>query len=147
MPDDTHRIELEVRQLLTVSAERAFAAWTDPRELQQWWGPQGVRCIGVEIDLRVGGRYRIGNELPDRNVVWIEGVYEVIDRPRSLTFTWSTNAGSPDIERVTVLFNAMSDGTEVIVRHVRIPDQETRLQHEHGWKGCLTGLSECLSAN
>ena len=54
-----------------------FAAWTTPELLRQWWGPTGVRCIAAEIDLRVGGTYRIGNEIPDGSVIWISGEFRL----------------------------------------------------------------------
>jgi hypothetical protein len=34
-------------------------AWTEAEQLKKWWGPQSVTCDGAEVDLRVGGRYRI----------------------------------------------------------------------------------------
>jgi len=34
-----------------------------PAQLKQWWGPESVVCVDAQIDLRVGGRYRIANRL------------------------------------------------------------------------------------
>jgi uncharacterized protein YndB with AHSA1/START domain len=38
-----------------------FDAWTDPAQIASWWGPIGFHAPAdsVEIDLRVGGRYRL----------------------------------------------------------------------------------------
>jgi uncharacterized protein YndB with AHSA1/START domain len=58
------------------SAERIFDAWTQPEHLRAWWGPRPVTCSGAEVDLRVGGRYRIANALPDGNTVIIEGEFQ-----------------------------------------------------------------------
>ena len=33
---------------------------------------------------------------------------------------------------------------EVVVLHERIADQRARDSHEHGWNGCLDGLSSWL---
>ena len=77
-------IELTLRRWVAARPERVWRAWTDVHELQQWWGPENVRCIGAEIDLRVGGRYRIGNELPNGDVIWIDGIFEIIEPPRHL---------------------------------------------------------------
>lgn len=135
---------LERRRCLPASPERIFRAWTDPAELVQWWGPAGVRCIAAELDLRVGGRYRIGNELPDKSIVWIEGEFERIERPSLLVYTWRTDPQSKARERVTVRMNAQGQGTEVVVTHERIASPSRRDQHAMGWTGCLDGLSAFL---
>jgi uncharacterized protein YndB with AHSA1/START domain len=137
---------LEIRKLVPASPERVFAAWTNPLELRKWWGPKGVRCICAEIDLRVGGHYRIGNELPDNTVVWIEGVFEEIEEPSLLVYTWRVDVRSATTERVTVRLLSHDQGTEVIVRHDRIETTILRDQHVQGWMGCLDGLVEYLAS-
>jgi uncharacterized protein YndB with AHSA1/START domain len=140
------RLLLESRKFVAANPDRVFRAWTDPVELAKWWGPAGVRCIAAEIDLRVGGIYRIGNELPDKTVIWIAGVFERIERPNLLVYTWSTDAQSPARELVTVRMNAQADGTEVIVTHERIESQALRDRHAEGWAGCLDGLASYLTS-
>ncbi|MEO8344098.1 MAG: SRPBCC domain-containing protein [Betaproteobacteria bacterium] len=138
-------LALEKRRLISASPKRVFTAWTNPAELKKWWGPENVRCISAEIDLRVGGRYRIANEMPDKTVLWIEGVFEQIEEPSLLVFTWRLDTRSAQIERVTVRLLSQDQGTEVIVRHERISTSALRDQHLHGWLGCLDGLAEYLS--
>jgi uncharacterized protein YndB with AHSA1/START domain len=36
-----------------------WQAWTDPKLLKQWWGPDNVTIPECEVDLRVGGRFYI----------------------------------------------------------------------------------------
>ena len=61
---------LVVRKTIPATPERLFAAWTEPSQLQKWWGPEGVVCIGPEVDLRVGGQFRIGNKFLDGKILW-----------------------------------------------------------------------------
>ena len=63
------RIALVVRRTIHAPVEPVFHAWTRPEQLRQWWGPGPVTCCHAEIDLRVGGAYRIGNRLPDGTVL------------------------------------------------------------------------------
>lgn len=135
---------LELRRQLPVAPARAFAAWTDPAELLEWWGPKGVRCIAADIDLRVGGTYRIVNELPDQSVLCIEGIFEVVTAPTRLQYTWSTDRDGDAAERVDVRFIGNENGTEIVVRHSRIPDQSLVEDHRFGWQGCLDGLATHL---
>jgi|SRR5579863_1790082 len=140
-------ITLIVRKTIPATPERLFAAWTEPGQLQKWWGPEGVECVDPEIDLRLGGRYRIGNRFPDGKVMWIAGEFEVIDPPRRLTYTWYLEGISETTERVTVRFEARGTATEVIVTHERISNEALRDQHAHGWRDCLDGLAEYLEGS
>ena len=131
--------ELTIRRLIAADTERVFAAWTEPELLRQWWGPTGVRCIAAEIDLRAGGAYRIGNELPDGAVVWISGEFEVVETPRRLVYSW--RIGDEPVSRVTVSFTAIGDSsTEVVIHHERVHSDAARDDHERGWQACLDGL-------
>ncbi|HWU89173.1 MAG TPA: SRPBCC domain-containing protein [Kofleriaceae bacterium] len=130
---------LEVRRLIPARPERLFEAWTTPAQLEAWWGPRGVRCTRAEIDPRVGGGYRIGNELPDGRVVHIAGEFLVFEPPHRLVYTWRLEGADP--ERVTVRFEPRGAATEVVVVHERIADPRARAEHERGWEGCLDGLA------
>jgi uncharacterized protein YndB with AHSA1/START domain len=134
-------LSLVARRLVHASAERLFADWTEAERLVRWWGPRGVRCTGAEIDLRIGGRYRIGNRFADGREVAITGVFERIDAPRCLVFSWRLEPGPDLAERVTVRFEPRGEATEIVVLHERIPSQVTRASHEAGWQGCLDGLA------
>lgn len=126
----------------TISArpDRVFDMWTQPEELKQWWGLADVRCISVELDIRVGGAYRICNDLPDGTVVWISGLFRRIERPALLEHGWSVAPGSNAPELVTVKFAAHENGTMLILLHRRITSEALRDDHRKGWTGCLDGL-------
>lgn len=145
-PNRALDLDLVVRETIEASAEFLFAAWTQPEQIKQWWGPADVTCMGAEVDLRVGGRYQIANSLPDGSVIWIEGEFEVIEPPRKLVYTWRVGKAPQFSERVTVTFNARGSATEVVVVHERIPDAATRATHEQGWGGCLDGLQRYAKA-
>jgi uncharacterized protein YndB with AHSA1/START domain len=135
---------LVVRRTIRASRERLFDAWTQPDKLKRWWGPQSVVCVDAEVDLRVGGRYRIANQFPDGKVVWISGEFEAIERPAKLVYTWRLGTSTGEGERVSVTFEVRGEGTEVIVTHERIADAAMRDGHENGWAGCLEGLDNYL---
>jgi uncharacterized protein YndB with AHSA1/START domain len=139
-------VTLVVRRTIRASAARLFAAWTESSQLLQWWGPEAVECIGAEVDLRVGGRYRIGNRLPEGKVLWIAGEFEVIEAPHKLVYTWHLEPLSGTPERVTVRFAPRGDATEVIVIHEGIASAPLRDRHQQGWQGCIDGLVTYLQA-
>jgi uncharacterized protein YndB with AHSA1/START domain len=136
----SHGITLVVRRTIRAPAVRIFAAWTQPEHLCAWWGPRPVICSGAEVDLRIGGRYRIDNELPDGSTVTIEGEFLEIEPPAKLVYTWRMGSGEVESSLVTVHFEPRGSETEVIVVHDQIPSEPVRESHEQGWNGCLDGL-------
>jgi len=138
-------VSLVVRRTIRATPQRLFDAWTQPAHLKRWWGPAPVRCVDAEIDLRVGGRYRIANQFPDGRLLWITGEFELVEPPYRLVYSWRTESGSQKSERVTILFKPQNDATEVIVVHERIPDEAVRRTHELGWVGCLDGLAKYVN--
>jgi uncharacterized protein YndB with AHSA1/START domain len=142
-------ITLVVRRTINAPVARVFEAWTEPRHLLRWWGPRPVICSQAEVDLREGGAYRIGNQLPDGTIVWISGVFDVVDPPKLLVYSWRVEGGAAPSEpsRVTVRFEPSSSGTEVIVLHERIDSEATRADHEHGWNGCLENLKNLFAGS
>jgi uncharacterized protein YndB with AHSA1/START domain len=137
-------IALLVRRRIRARAARVFDAWTAPEQLRAWWGPRPVTCSDAEVDLRVGGRYRIVNALPDGTSLTIHGEFRVVDAPRKLVYTWRTDDGTAEESLVTVRFEAHGDETEVVVVHEEIPSERVRTSHEGGWQGCLDGLARHL---
>ncbi|MCI0571319.1 MAG: SRPBCC domain-containing protein [Myxococcaceae bacterium] len=138
-------VALVVRRTIRAPVGRVFDAWTQPEHLRRWWGPGGpVRCPDAEVDLRVGGRYRIANAFPDGRVVWIVGEFELVSPPHRLVYSWRLEPGTQEPERVTVRFEPKDGATEVIVVHERIASQASRDEHEKGWNGCLDGLAAYL---
>jgi uncharacterized protein YndB with AHSA1/START domain len=136
-------IALVVRRTIRASATRVFDAWTQPEQLRRWRGPRPVTCSAAELDVGVGGLYRIANRFADGSVLWISGTFEIVEPPHRLVYTWEVEregAPSPERSRVTVRFEPRDGATEVIVVHEHIDSEETRADHEKGWHRCLDNL-------
>jgi uncharacterized protein YndB with AHSA1/START domain len=137
----SEHIALVVRRTIRAPVERVFAAWTQAEQLRRWWGPKTVVCTEAEIDLRVGGAFRIANQFPDGKLLWISGEFLAIEAPVKLIYSWKVgDEPAPATERVTVNFERLGDATQVVVIHERIANPAARDEHEQGWLGCLDGL-------
>ena len=77
---DQRAATLEIRRLVPAARERVFDAWTQAKELDRWSAPAPM-TPRAEVDLRVGGRYRIVMRDPDGVERSVGGVYRVIERP------------------------------------------------------------------
>lgn len=138
---------LKLERTFDALPERVFAAWTDPRLLKQWWGPIDSIVTDVEVDLRVGGQYRLGIQVSTQAIYVVHGVYQVIQPPHKLVFTWRWENPEMDIgtSLVSIEFRAKGNRTELQLTHERLPTPETRLQHNEGWESILEKLKRFLS--
>lgn len=68
---------------------RVFEAITDPNQMPQWWGQQGLhRITAWKADLRPGGKWSSVGTHADGTTFTIEGEYLEVDPPRLLVQTW-----------------------------------------------------------
>lgn len=126
--------------------ESVWRAWTDAKALKQWWATSAGEGVSLaELDVRVGGRYRICFGGADSNEHECAGVYKEVVKPKKLVFTWSWPRTTPDrVSLVTILFNARGAGTEVVFKHEQFSDEAARDNHKRGWTSLLDKLGAFL---
>ncbi len=119
--------EVVLVRLLDAPREAAFRAWTDPDAFCQWFGPAGFTCIVHEMDVRVGGRSRFDMTGPDGTHYPNRFEYlEVVADARLVMDHGSDVDDDPDRFRVTVTFDAQSDGKTVLTLRQLHPTPERR---------------------
>jgi uncharacterized protein YndB with AHSA1/START domain len=129
------------RRTIPATVDELFDAWLDPDSLAQWMrASEGSRST-VTIDARVGGTYEVVMHRPDRDMR-NHGEYRVIERNSKLVFTWLSDFTHGIETLVTVDFNVLDAGTEIVVTHERLPDHEAGLAHARGWTAGLQRLEE-----
>jgi uncharacterized protein YndB with AHSA1/START domain len=57
-----------IERVIAAPVAAVWAAWTDPKALPQWWGPEGFSCRTTRIDLRQGGEWVFDMIGPDGTV-------------------------------------------------------------------------------
>ena len=134
---------LVVRRFIPVPRQRVFAAWLDSGSLAQWMRPRGITDARVEVDARVGGRFRIVM-IQGREEFEHTGEYLLIDPPARLSFTWISQATDHRPTEVTVDFLEVSGGTELVLTHRWLPAKEVE-SHRSGWSDVLVNLPERLT--
>ena len=141
---------LRVSRTIHADAETLFRAWTDPEQLKQWWRQEGDGWAfgGAAIDLRVGGRYRLGMTAPDGKRHVAVGVYREIERPVRLVFTWEWEDPAYRVGDtvVTVEFKRVGDHrTDVILTHEGFADAARIGRHREGWTELFNLLERAVS--
>jgi uncharacterized protein YndB with AHSA1/START domain len=97
--------------------ELVFEAWTNPKHLVQWWGPNGFTTTIRAIDVRPGGVWRFVMHGPDGVDYENRIVYNEIVKPERLVYS---HGGGDDVEpvqfHVTVTFEDQGGKTKLIMR-------------------------------
>jgi uncharacterized protein YndB with AHSA1/START domain len=128
-----------VTRVFEAPRELVFDAFTDPRHISEWWGPNGFTVTTHSIDVRPGGLWHYTMHGPDGRDYLNKMLYIEVDRPSRLVYDHITGP----LFRSTVTFAPEgSDRTEVTV-HMVLESPELR---EHVVKefGAIEGLKQTL---
>lgn len=138
---------VRVSRILPAAPDVVFEAWTKPEILAQWFvAGAAVRPDAVELDVRVGGTYRIAMRNGDA-VFEHWGTYVAVEPPHRLAFTWS-HEGMGDAETlVTIDFKPKGARTELVLTHEHLPSQDFANRHEAGWSNVLDSLGHHLQGS
>ena len=149
--------QLVIERTLKASPERVFDAFTDPDQLTKWWWPNGFTCPAAEVDLRVGGTYRLAMEWPGSIPSEAQfshqmgGEYYEIDRPRRLVMSGRVvNDEQAELfaTLIEVTFDACDGGTSLTIRQSYfepMPPAEAMAGAEQGWSEQLDKLERLLA--
>jgi len=140
---------LQTSRSIRTTREKAFRAWTDPDQLKQWFAvAEGFTTPIAEVDLQVGGRYRLGMKAPgDNPILIVGGEYREIKPGERLMFTWRWETPDPNEPEtlVTVEFVERENVTEVKLKHELFTDVASRDKHGEGWAGCFDHLERLFN--
>jgi uncharacterized protein YndB with AHSA1/START domain len=134
-----------VKRRIAAPAQQIFDAWLNPTSLAVWMRPcsSGTTRSTVKVDAREGGAFEIVMHVPS-GPVRHTGIYQTIDAPHRLAFTWnSPHAGQHD-SLVTVEFLPDGQATEVVITHERLPEA-ARTGHYAGWAEILESLAQTIN--
>lgn len=119
--------EIVLCRVIDAPVERVFAAWTNPAQITQWFGPEGFTCDTAECDIREGGIWRFIYTGPD-GTRWTNRIdYLRIDPPRLIAYDHGADTEhDPNRFHVTVTFDAQANGKTVLTLRQLHPSAERR---------------------
>ena len=115
--------ELVVTRTFNGPARIVFEAWTKPELFKQWWVPKsmGMSLLSCEMDVRVGGKYRLVFAHEASESMAFFGTYlEVTPHSR---LAWTNEEGGDDGPVTTVTFEERG-GKTLLVVHELYPSKE-----------------------
>ena len=137
--------EMVVSRLIDQPTALVFNAWTEPKQLEQWWGPNGFTTTVHEMDVVDGGITRLVMRGPDGVDYPNNLVYTDILAAKRLSYMHS-NDGDPDNDAgafgVTVLFDEEGLQTRVTMHALfKTADARERIVTAHD---AVTGADQTL---
>lgn len=115
-------LELVVTRTINAPARIVFEAWTNPDLFRRWWVPKsyGLNLVGCEMDIRVGGEYRL-TFLHEGATMEFFGTYREVT-PNS-RIVWTNDEGDAGQTITTVTF-VENDGKTQVMIHDLYPTEE-----------------------
>ena len=130
--------ELVVTRTFNGPARIVFEAWTKPELFKRWWVPKsmGVSLLSCEMDVRVGGKYRLvfGHDA-SKPMAFFGRYIEVTPHSR---LVWTNDEGGDGGAVTTVTFEEKG-GKTLLVVHDLYPSKEAldaAIASGSTWMGC-----------
>lgn len=141
----------------TLTMERHFAAapeivfdyLTRTEHIAKWWGPEGMTCPVLEMDLTQPGPWVSEMMNADGARYKVSGEVLTVDPPRTVEFTWGWHdEANARGHGSTVHFTVESDGkggTRFTLTHTGLADEESAENHNGGWTSSLRKIERLLN--
>src|SRR6187551_288580 len=139
--------EIVVTRTFNAPARIVFEAWTKPELFKRWWVPKsaGLSLLSCEMDVRVGGRYRLVFRHGDSTMEFFGTYIEVTPHSR---LVWTNDEGGDAGQVSTVTFEEKAGKTQVVL-HDLYPSKEALdagIGSTDGMSETFDQLDELLSA-
>lgn len=138
---------LVLRRTYAAPRQRVFDAWTKPELAVKFLGTGDTTVPEARMDVRTGGSYSIVMLKSDGERWNVGGAYREVRPPERLCMTWRWEEDNPEDEYDTLLtleFNELDGGTELVLTHEQFASVDSRDRHEQGWTAIMEQLDAAL---
>lgn len=144
------RDAVHIRRTFPAPRAEVFRAWTEPERVRQWFQPPGGSTPSAEMDVRVGGAYRVEMKSAVGWTSYAVGRFLEVEPPERLVYSFGWERPPPTMaveeSRVTVEFLDLGGSTELRLTHERLESRRLRAFHQWGWTRSLAKLERLLGA-
>ena len=119
--------EIVLGRIIDAPRNVVYAAWTDPDQIQEWFGPAGMVIETKEIDLKPGGVWRFDMVARDGTRYSNRMVFVRMEAPALIEVEHgSDQENDPGRFRMLLTFDEQSDGKTVLTLRQMHPSKERR---------------------
>lgn len=105
--------ELHLSRVYDAPVKLVWDAWTDPKQVAQWWGPRGFTITTHSKDLRPGGHWDYTMHGPDGTDYPNKTTYHEVEKYSRLVYDHGASDDRPPLFRVTVTFEETKGKTRM----------------------------------
>jgi len=105
--------ELVIERIYDAPVKLVWEAWTDEKQVAQWWGPRGFSITTHSKDLKPGGTWRYTMHGPDGVDYPNKTYYHEVEHYARLVYDHGATDDKPPLFRVTVLFEEVNKQTHM----------------------------------
>jgi uncharacterized protein YndB with AHSA1/START domain len=153
--------DFTITRIFDAPRELVFKAWTDPKYIAQWWGPQHYTCPSCSVDLRVGGAFLFCMRSPQGTEIWNKGLFREIQAPEKIVSVmyfadpqgnvvepsyYGVPAFFPSEMRDIVTFEVHEDSrTKLTLRRNHPESLAKQMMEDQGWSQSLDRFAAALA--
>jgi uncharacterized protein YndB with AHSA1/START domain len=105
--------EIRITRVYNAPVQAVWDAWTDPKQVAQWWGPRGFTLTTHSRDLKPGGSWNYTMHGPDGIDYPNKTHYLEVVEGSKLVYDHGGNDDRPPLFRVTVIFSEVKGKTRM----------------------------------
>ncbi|MBC7388055.1 MAG: SRPBCC family protein [Opitutaceae bacterium] len=141
--------KVELHRVIKASPEKVYRAFTEAIAIASWIPPYGYLCSVQEMDVRIGGKYKMSfHNFTTRSVQSFGGQYLEIRPNEYLKYTdVFDDASLPGVMTTTIWIQKTSVGTELKVLQEGIPEMIPAEMCYLGWQESLDKLIKLVEPN
>lgn len=121
--------EIVISRVIDAPRELVYAAWADPHQIGEWFGPDGLAIETKEVDLRPGGVWRFDMVAPDGTCYANRMTFLRMEAPQLIEVLHGTDADEdPGRFSMLVTFDEQANGKTVITLRQMHPSKAMRAE-------------------
>ena len=105
--------EIRITRIYDAPRQAVWEAWSDPRQVAQWWGPRGFTVTTHSHDLRTGGHWNYTMHGPDGVDYPSTTHYLLVEPGSKLVYDHGASDERAPLFRVVVLFSDLNGKTKL----------------------------------
>lgn len=103
--------EIYIERIYDAPVKMVWDAWTEPKQVAQWWGPRGFTITTKSKDVRPGGRWIYTMHGPDGVDYPNNTLFHEVEKYKRMVYDHGGNKTQPPMFRVTVNFKDIKGKT------------------------------------
>ncbi len=117
--------EVTMTRVFDAPREEVFRATLDPALIPEWWGPRTLTTVVDKLDAQLGGEWRFVQHDEQGKEHAFHGVYQEIDPPNRLEYTFEYEGMPGDVMVEIAVFEDIDGKTRMTVTDL-FTSQEAR---------------------